>query len=79
MQRVHFGPARESTPFADLDWREYAMMLGLMALVLLFGLYPQPLLDTTGDVMANVQALFSNTPMNTMDASASGTLAKGGQ
>ncbi len=35
------------------------MMLGILALVLFFGLYPQPLLDATGDVMAGVQGLFN--------------------
>ncbi|GAA0628441.1 NADH-quinone oxidoreductase subunit M [Halomonas beimenensis] len=57
MQRVHFGPARGEGPLADLDPREYAMMLALVTLVLLFGLYPQPLLDTTGDAMAVVREL----------------------
>lgn len=59
MQRVHFGPAQGEGRFRDLDWREYTMMLGILALVLFFGLYPQPLLDTTGDVMAGVQGLFN--------------------
>ncbi|MDN3556077.1 NADH-quinone oxidoreductase subunit M [Halomonas maura] len=58
MQRVHFGPPRGEGGWADLDRREYAMMLGLVALVLLFGLYPQPLLDTTGDAMGAVQRVF---------------------
>lgn len=58
MQRVHFGPSQGEGQFRGLDWREYAMMSGLLALVLLFGLYPQPLLDTTSAVMAEVQQVF---------------------
>ncbi len=58
MQRVHFGPAQGEGRFADLDKREYLMMLSILALVLLFGLFPQPLLDTTGAAMLEVQQLF---------------------
>ncbi|GAA5176727.1 NADH-quinone oxidoreductase subunit M [Modicisalibacter zincidurans] len=58
MQRVHFGPAQGEGRFTDLDGREYLMMLSLLGLVLLFGLYPQPLLDTTGAAMLEVQQLF---------------------
>jgi len=47
MQRVHFGPVYREGTLAGPDWREYSMMLGLLALVLLVGLYPQPLLDAT--------------------------------
>lgn len=54
MQRVHFGAAKSGEPLAGLDRREYAMMLGLLVLVVLFGLYPQPLLDTTGAAMATL-------------------------
>ncbi|WP_166252912.1 NADH-quinone oxidoreductase subunit M [Marinobacter salicampi] len=58
MQRVHYGPSQASEPLAGLDRREYGMMLSILALVLFFGLYPQPLLDTTGSVMAQVEVLF---------------------
>lgn len=59
MQRVHYGPAQGEGIFADLDRREFFMMLGILALVLLFGLYPQPLLETTDAAMGEVQRLFS--------------------
>ncbi|MFC3664831.1 hypothetical protein [Modicisalibacter luteus] len=59
MQRVHFGPTQNDTPLAGLDRREFFMMLGLLALVLLFGLYPQLLLNTTDAAMLEVQRLFS--------------------
>lgn len=58
MQRVHFGPAQGEGSLNGLDAREYGMMLGVVVLVLLFGLYPQPLLDTTGGAMKVVQDAF---------------------
>ncbi len=73
MQRVYFGPAQGHGVLADLDWREYTMLLGLVALVLLFGLYPQPLLDTTAASMAEVEQLFQNAPPKV------GPLLSGGQ
>lgn len=88
MQRVHFGPPRERTPLADLDRREYGMMIVIVALLLWFGLYPQPLLDATDDVMANVHTLFTQVGMSNVDVSqvvdttvttTGKTLAKGGQ
>ncbi|KXS51532.1 MAG: Proton-translocating NADH-quinone oxidoreductase subunit M, partial [Marinobacter sp. T13-3] len=42
------------------DGREYVMMLSLLALVLLVGLYPQPLLDTTATLSQAVAELFSD-------------------
>lgn len=60
MQRVHYGPPRSEAGLADLDGREYAMLLGLLALVLVLGLYPQPLLDTAGPAMQEVQRLFDD-------------------
>ncbi|MBZ9558859.1 MULTISPECIES: NADH-quinone oxidoreductase subunit M [Modicisalibacter] len=59
MQRVYFGPPKAEGLFADLDRREYLMMLSLLGLVLLFGLYPQPLLDTTSAAMGEVERLFT--------------------
>lgn len=59
MQRVHFGPVHCQGALAGPDGREYAMMLSLLALVILVGLYPQPLLDTTADMSAMVAELFA--------------------
>ncbi len=66
MQRVHFGPAQGEDRLAALDVREYGMMLAILALVLWVGLYPQPLLDTTGAAMLQVESLFNEvTPLDT--------------
>jgi NADH-quinone oxidoreductase subunit M len=55
MQRVHFGPVKERGRLAGPDRRETGMMLGLLALVLWLGLYPQPLLDTSAGPMADIE------------------------
>ncbi|HCW91648.1 MAG TPA: NADH-quinone oxidoreductase subunit M, partial [Marinobacter sp.] len=60
MQRVHFGPACREGPLPGPDLREYGMMLALVLLVLLVGLYPQPLLDTAAATSARVAELFGN-------------------
>ncbi len=54
MQRVHFGPAQGEGHLGDLDRREFGMMLVILAGVLWFGLYPQPLLDTTASLMTQL-------------------------
>jgi NADH-quinone oxidoreductase subunit M len=58
MQRVHFGPAFQEHQLAGPDAREYVMMLTLLALVILVGLYPQPLLDATASLSQATAALF---------------------
>ena len=59
MQRVHFGPAQRQGALAGPNGREYAMMLVLVVLVLVVGLYPQPLLDTTAGMAGAVAELFT--------------------
>ncbi|GAB2710190.1 NADH-quinone oxidoreductase subunit M [Halomonas garicola] len=58
MQRVHYGPPKDDTPLKGLDPREFCMLLGIIALILWVGLYPQPLLDTTGASMGEIHRLF---------------------
>lgn len=62
MQRVHFGPEYRNGMLAGPDWREYLMMLTLLALVLLVGLYPQPLLDMTAGLATLTAELFAGVP-----------------
>ncbi len=59
MQRVYYGPTRGEVRLGGLDTREFVMMMVVLVLVLLFGLYPQPLLDVTGATMDEIQKLFS--------------------
>ncbi|WP_227370478.1 NADH-quinone oxidoreductase subunit M [Halomonas sp. M20] len=65
MQRVHYGPAKSDEPLEGLDHREYVMLLGILALVLFFGLYPQPLLETSGAAMHEIQRLFTDPALTT--------------
>lgn len=58
MQRVHYGPPQSDTPLKGLDTREFCMLLGLVALILWVGLYPQPLLDTSSAAMQDIHRLF---------------------
>jgi len=60
MQRVHFGPAFREGKLAGPDAREYVMMLTLLVLVILVGLYPQPLLDATASLSQATAALFAD-------------------
>ncbi|MGP4842740.1 NADH-quinone oxidoreductase subunit M [Marinobacter sp. 1Y8] len=77
MQRVYFGPSLNDQQFEGLDAREFTMLLGIFVLVVIFGLYPQPLLDTTSAVMGEVQGLFQ-TSLTTSSPPIS-DLAGGGQ
>jgi len=55
MQRVYYGPPAEETSFGGLDRRETVLLFGIVALVVLFGVYPQPLLETSAGAMQIVQ------------------------
>ena len=60
VQRAFHGPVhgRETKMLADLNSREIATMLTLMALLVLFGLYPQPVLNLSKAPMQAVQAVY---------------------
>ncbi len=49
MKRVIFGPVQKETvaTLKDVDAREYSILASLAALVLLFGVWPAPLIHTT--------------------------------
>lgn len=54
LHRASFGPAKSSNPLQALDGREVTMMLVLAGLLILLGLYPQPVLDTASASVAQV-------------------------
>lgn len=60
VQRAFHGPVhgRENKMLADLNAREITTMLTLMALLVLFGLYPQPVLDLSKAPMQAVQSVY---------------------
>jgi len=55
VHRAHFGPARSDAALAGMDAREVGMILLLAALLVLLGVYPQPVFDTSLATMNGVQ------------------------
>jgi NADH-quinone oxidoreductase subunit M len=59
MQKAFYGPAQSTEVMEDLSGREIATMLSLIVILLILGLYPQPVLNTSAAVMAAVQQVYS--------------------
>ena len=55
IHRAYFGPSKSEGAIAGLNFRELFMVLGLAALLVLLGVYPQPVLDTSAATMHGVQ------------------------
>ena len=55
IHRAHFGPAKSTEAIPGLDGREVGMVLALAALLVLLGVYPQPVFDSTAATMGGVQ------------------------
>nr|WP_294972462.1 NADH-quinone oxidoreductase subunit M [uncultured Pseudomonas sp.] len=55
IHRAYFGPANSDTAIAGLNARELLMVLGLAVLLIVLGVYPQPVLDTSAATMHGVQ------------------------
>ncbi|MDR3416118.1 MAG: NADH-quinone oxidoreductase subunit M [Nevskia sp.] len=60
VQRAFYGPVqgRENKMLADLNQRELATMLSLMAILAALGLYPQPILDLAAAPMHAVHTVY---------------------
>lgn len=59
LQRAFYGPTQNETMLPDLSKREIATMLSLMALLVVLGVYPQPVLDTSAAAMHAVHQVFT--------------------
>ncbi|CAD5378875.1 NADH:ubiquinone oxidoreductase, membrane subunit M [Pseudomonas sp. OF001] len=55
IHRAYFGPAKAESALPGLNLRELVMVLGLAVLLILLGVYPQPVLDTSAASMQGVQ------------------------
>jgi NADH-quinone oxidoreductase subunit M len=55
IHRAYFGPSKSDAVLAGMDARELIMVLGLAALLIWIGIYPQPFLDTSAATMHGVQ------------------------
>ncbi|MBS7660480.1 NADH-quinone oxidoreductase subunit M [Pseudomonas lalucatii] len=60
IHRAFFGPAKAEGALLGLKPRELGMVLGLAVLLVLLGIYPQPVLDTSAASMQGVQQWFSS-------------------
>lgn len=54
IHRAHFGAAKSDAPLQGLKPRELIMVFGLAVLLILLGVYPQPVLDTSAASMHGV-------------------------
>nr|WP_298140764.1 NADH-quinone oxidoreductase subunit M [uncultured Pseudomonas sp.] len=59
IHRAYFGPVKSEEPLFVLKARELGMVLLLAALLILLGIYPQPVLDTSAASMHGVQQWMS--------------------
>jgi NADH-quinone oxidoreductase subunit M len=55
IHRAHFGPTKVEGALRALDAREVGMVLLLATLLILLGIYPQPIFDTSLATMNGVQ------------------------
>ena len=59
IHRSMFGPARSDEPIAGANTRELLMLMSLVASLLWFGLYPQPVIDLAAGPVARVQQYYT--------------------
>jgi len=59
IQRAFHGPAKTDDKLEDLNRRELATVLSLMAILLWLGVYPQPVLDTSAAAMQALHQVYS--------------------
>ncbi len=55
IHRAYFGPSKSEQVLRGLNARELLMVVGLAVLLILLGVYPQPVLDTSAATMHGVQ------------------------
>ncbi|WP_455813414.1 NADH-quinone oxidoreductase subunit M [Pseudomonas graminis] len=59
MQRAYYGAPKSDTPLRSMSAREFLMIMVLVVLLVLLGVYPQPILDTSHAAMSNIQQWFT--------------------
>jgi NADH-quinone oxidoreductase subunit M len=59
MQRAFYGPAKSEEKLPDLSGRELTVLLSLMGILVVLGVYPQPVLNTSAAVMKSVHASYT--------------------
>ncbi|PZL94914.1 NADH-quinone oxidoreductase subunit M [Pantoea graminicola] len=59
MQRAYYGEAKSKDPLPGMSPRELMTIGVLVVLLVLLGVYPQPILDTSHAAMSNIQQWFT--------------------
>lgn len=59
MQRAYYGEAKSKDPLPGMSAREFLTIGVLVVLLVLLGVYPQPILDTSHAAMSNIQQWFT--------------------
>uniref|UniRef100_A0A3B0MJL7 NADH-quinone oxidoreductase subunit M n=1 Tax=Arsenophonus endosymbiont of Trialeurodes vaporariorum TaxID=235567 RepID=A0A3B0MJL7_9GAMM len=59
MQQVYYGTAKSEKALPALNGREVLVLLTLALLLVVLGFYPQPVLDTSKNVMESLHSLYS--------------------
>jgi len=65
MQRAYYGAPRSETPLRGMSPREFLMIMVLVVLLVLLGVYPQPILDTSHAAMSNIQQWYTASILTT--------------
>ncbi|MGP1930483.1 MAG: NADH-quinone oxidoreductase subunit M, partial [Arsenophonus sp. ET-DL12-MAG3] len=59
MQQIYYGVEKSKKTLQALNYREIFVLLMLALLSLILGFYPQPVLDTSKNVMESLYSLYS--------------------
>jgi NADH-quinone oxidoreductase subunit M len=54
MQKIFYGPAVPTYTLTDLSIREKLIMVPLVIAIIWLGVFPQPVLDTTGPLVKTI-------------------------
>lgn len=58
MQRAYYGAPKSEQPLPGMTMRELSVVMPLVVLLVLLGVFPQPILDTSSAAMSNIQQWF---------------------
>ncbi|PHM63629.1 NADH-quinone oxidoreductase subunit M [Xenorhabdus ishibashii] len=65
MQKAYYGTPKTDKPLQQMDVREISILLLLVVLLVILGIYPQPILDTSAAAMNNIQNWYSASLLTT--------------
>ncbi len=65
MQKAYYGTPKTDKPLQRMDVREISILLLLVVLLVLLGVYPQPILDTSAAAMSHIQNGYSASLLTT--------------